>query len=595
MSAVCEHVKEEQHTSLHCESSLTTIEGAISPLESKLESVHNLIGHGYDASKIRRGIFDGVSYVTNWLFGIPDAKDAEFYSQSINDLLHNNKETQNLMKSQINLISDTISNYNASVYSFKGIEETLNANVKIFNDDRLIVNANITKLTIKTLVLRQLTLLNTLISEVREQLDVLIESILFTKENILHPSVITPKSLKTELEKIRINSNLQLPFSPHNYNNVQKYFSVCQLSAFYDGEILIFSIKIPLVTEILYNFYNLIPLPSHLVNTNVYSYIDPEFPFLIMSNTRTKYSRLRNQDPCISTGQGEFLCRGIIAYSSAQNPVCETRLITEAALSVPQDCTTRTLKANFEIWHPLSTNSWLFTITNPTAATISCDGSTNNIMDLPINGSGIITLQQRCQIHTFSTTLYSTSNHSANFTNFFPNFNISMDDCCVYQYNYLKEDSSPMKTLNLIGLNLDDLRHTKHKLEQFEDTLQSNVNKPHFLTHSVWYQSYIMFTILLIFIVLSYLFCCKCCNCHWLPFIGSFWPKFNRNAPFDLSKICITNVNNYDSQRRSSFYFPSAPETTQTEQERVQLSPLNKPKTNTTRVRTRSQCLYPKI
>lgn len=597
MSAVCEHVKEEEHTSLHCESSLTSIEVAIIPLQSKLESVYNLIGHNFYASKARRGVFDGVSYVTNWLFGIPDAKDAEFYSQSINDLLNDNRQTQTLMKSQINLISDTITNYNASAFSFKDFEGTLNSNIKVFNDERLIINANITKLTLKTMVLRQLSLLNTLISDVREQLDILIESILFTKQNVLHPSVITPKSLKSELEKIKVGSNLQLPFPPTDYNNVQKYFSVSKLSAFFDGTLLIFTIKIPLVTEILYNLYHLIPLPSHSPNSNVYSYIDPQYPFLLLSNTRTKYSRMNDPKSCTSTGKGEYLCPGLISYSSAQNPVCETRLITDAPQSVPTDCITRTLKANLEIWHPLDTNTWLFTITKPTAATISCESSSNEIIDLPLNGTGTISLQQRCQIHTFSTTLTSTSNHSANYTNFFPKFNISSDDCCVHQDIYLTNDATKMQPLNLIGLNLDDLRHTKHRLEQFEETLQSNINKPHFVTHSTWYQSYIMFTAVLIFILLTYVCCCKCCNCHWIPIIGNLWPKSNKNAPFDLSKICITNVNKYDGRRRSSFHSPSVPEISEDEEERIQLSPVRKPTSNvsSTRSRTRSQSIYPKI
>ncbi|XP_018903976.2 uncharacterized protein, partial [Bemisia tabaci] len=395
---------------------------------------------------------------------------------------------------------------------------------------------------IQSIILRQLNLLNTLIAELRDELNVLIESILFIKQKIIHPNVITPEGLKTELEKIKLRPNLFLPFSPHDFNNIYTYFTLCNLSAFFEKGLLIFAIKIPLVSETSYNLYHLLPLPALTSNPNVFSIIDPQYPYLLISTTRTKYAQLRNKEKCTVTGRAEYICSDLVTYSSTQVPVCETQLFA-SPISMPADCLTRTLKANLEIWHPLQPNVWLFTVTNPTPASISCDEAPGQIQDVQIIGSGTLSLRPRCQLYTFSTALTSSSNTSANFTNFVPRFNISLDNCCFDQSEFLNKNPTFMKPISITGLNLDDLKHTKHKLDQFQETLQSSINKPHIVPHSPFYQSYIAFTVFLLILFFMYIFCCKCCNCHCLPFIGKFWPRSNANAPIDLSKICITNIN----------------------------------------------------
>ncbi|XP_072161742.1 uncharacterized protein [Bemisia tabaci] len=552
-SNICGHVSQEKHIDLHCNTTIKEIEQAVTSLENKLETVNHLLGHNFHEKRNRRGLFDGVSYVTNWLFGIPDAKDAQFYSESISNLLHNNKETQTLMRTQVNLISDTIKNYNVSTESLKTAEESLNANVRVFNDEALRTRANISFLELQGMILRQLNLLNTLIAELRDELNVLIESILFIKQKVIHPSIITPKSLKTELEKIKLTGDNELPFAPQNFNNIYKYFTICNIAAFYDNDLLIFSIKIPLVTGITYNLFHLLPLPATTPeHRSVFSIIDTQFPYLLINTARTKYCLIKDRTGCTSTSDGEYICTDLVTYSTAQNPVCETELLM-APTEVPEDCLTRTLKANLEIWHSIQPNSWLFTVTKPTAASITCEEDASHILDATIEGSGILTLRSSCQLYTFSTTLKASSNYSSNVTHYIPKFNISIDDCCVYKSQFINQQANLMKPLSITGINLEELRHTKHKLDKFQEILDDNLSKPHIVTHSILYQSYLAFTIIVIALIITYVFCCKCCNCRWLPILGKLWPESNKNAPLDLSKICITNINlnRYRSRSRN--------------------------------------------
>lgn len=75
------------------------------------------------------------------LISIPNSEDAQFYSDSIESLNHDNQDIQLLMKQQIHTISYAIKNYNESAQSLKINVERLNQNFKKFDEfSRLTTN-----------------------------------------------------------------------------------------------------------------------------------------------------------------------------------------------------------------------------------------------------------------------------------------------------------------------------------------------------------------------------------------------------------------------------------------------------------------------
>lgn len=511
----------------------------IPQLETKFSTVSNLVGHKDDKLiRNRRGLFNGVSYAFNWLFGTPDADDAQFYSDSIKNLLEQNHDVQLLMKQQIHIISSAIKNYNASAQSLKLNENKLNSNIKKFNKFSENTNAKIQSLELNQAITENMGFLSELINELNEEFDVLISSILFARQNTIHPSIITPVNLQKELLKVRLTTDAQFPISINNVYNIHKYFSICDLSVVYDRENIIYAIKIPLVHEQIYNLYNLIPLPTQLPDTNIYSYVDPSYPYLLLSTTKTHYCRLKNLSTCKKITEEDFLCSNSAIHLTTERPVCETILRVNSPSKIPEDCPTRTIKANLELWHPLSTNSWLFIVSKKTVASISCDKSNTNIRDADLSGMGILTLKPKCKCYTFSTVLYASSNRTSNYTNYVPSIDISMDDCCVRRHEYLKQDDILMEPMEINNLNLDELRHSEHKLEQFDEILNRNINQSFFSKHTSWFSTTLGAS--LITAIVLFLMCC-CCNCAWLPVIGKYFPRRRKCCGFP--NICITNNN----------------------------------------------------
>jgi hypothetical protein len=183
--------------------------------------------------------------------------------------------------------------------------------------------------------------------------------------------------------------------------------------------------------------YKLIPLPSSSNQANIFSYIDPPNPYLLLSVTRVRYGQMRDLSSCTKLPESTFMCSIPVIFLSSQRRICEVRLRTEHLKDIPADCNTQSVKANMEIWHNLNPNQWIYVVSRLVHATISCQPNTENIIDVTLKGVGIFELQPTCRSYTMSTTLTASSNITRNFTNYIPKININHDNCCIEKENLL--------------------------------------------------------------------------------------------------------------------------------------------------------------
>ena len=191
-----------------------------------------------------------------------------------------------------------------------------------------------------------------------------------------------------------------------------------------------------------------------------------------------------------------------------------------------------------ELWHSLSSNTWLYAISKKTSIFISCYNLSFDITDLNLNGIKILELNSGCKGYIFLTVIYSSSNSSANHTNFVPKIDIFNNDFCICERKILKTKSIKINPITLNNLNLNELRHSQHKLDQFERILDQNMNKSYFFPNVFGFLAIIAISVILCIILL--ILCC-CCNFFWLPIIGKFFPKYPQYC--GLPNVCITNHN----------------------------------------------------
>ncbi|KAF2895233.1 hypothetical protein ILUMI_10938 [Ignelater luminosus] len=108
-------------------------------LPNALISVDNRFGkctvvntNDYEHNYIRHkcGLLNGIRDGLKFLFGVPDADDAKFYSDSINQLINDRKQMSTLVQQQVRIISSAISNFNHSAVELDKNTATMNDNLR---------------------------------------------------------------------------------------------------------------------------------------------------------------------------------------------------------------------------------------------------------------------------------------------------------------------------------------------------------------------------------------------------------------------------------------------------------------------------------
>ncbi|KAK9686977.1 Baculovirus F protein [Popillia japonica] len=355
------------HATFHCKQTLDIIKHQIDNINVKSEILRYLLGLDTQIRK-KRGLINGLSYALNWLTGTPDADDAEYYTESIRSLLNDNKQTQTLLKSQIQIISSTIRNFNHSASSLKRNEEQLNRNVGLINKLSKDVSKDIDKLKVESLINHHITTLSTLVNEVNNEYDTYIESINLGTHGILSPQVITPKILYDEL--INYKGEHELPMSIE-YKNIHLLFKLLEVQIIYNNDILIYALKLPLVDKTAFNLYHLIPLPIQHKNHSIFSYIEPKSQYLLLSKVKISFTLLRDLTNCIEYLDKQYICKNVHTNKRTEIPTCEVQLLSPHIDSIPNDCQTKNIKAVIETWKYIGTNQWIYVLQKPTTLTQS--------------------------------------------------------------------------------------------------------------------------------------------------------------------------------------------------------------------------------
>ncbi|KAJ8720998.1 hypothetical protein PYW08_006463 [Mythimna loreyi] len=128
-------------------------------------------------------------------------------------------------------------------------------------------------------------------------------AILFSKLNILHPTVLSPYQLYQELDlhRDKLPKHCELPTSL-SLENIHVVIDISDLICYYHHNKIIINTKIPLVLPQTYNLYHNVPLPApyDVTKPDTYILIAPSKPYVATTTTidRMFYSLLESVDKC---------------------------------------------------------------------------------------------------------------------------------------------------------------------------------------------------------------------------------------------------------------------------------------------------------
>lgn len=458
-------------------------------------------------SRSKRGLLDFGGSVLKTFFGTLDSNDGVKFSDAIDQVQSDEKALAHLMRDNIHVIKSTISTFNNSMLKFSENEKRLNKNLEIINSAfEYIINSN-DKLQIKTKFNSLFQSLESIIIALSFDIEDINNAILFSKMNILHPTVLSPYQLYVELEK-HINDlpkHCELPISI-SLQNIHEVIDISKLVCYYHNNRIITIIKIPLVLPQVYNLYHIVPMPVpyDLTKPDTYALIAPNKPYMALTTDRMLYSLLEDLDKCKFVSEKCYICELGNVYSTLANPTCETVILTEVVNKVPSSCSVKLLRGHVDSFFKLNKNRWIFVQSEPGKLHVTCSSNSLNY-DYVLLGTGIMSLFKDCKAFFKTLQFSSSETFISNVTTQVANFNILEDDCC--ERTKLNKTLARLPLLKLNNLNnLDSLLHASIHLDTLEKELNHLESPSHFQKYAVHYMSISYSLTVLFFLYLIFRF-----------------------------------------------------------------------------------------
>lgn len=485
---------------LTCHHMLSPLTIRYEDLNKNLASLSHII---LNRNKKRSAWFGAVGTVFKHIFGTLDENDALNYNRAIENVQNNQIKMASIVKNNILVTSSYIKSFNETLYKF-------NMNQAVLNNalDELSLNIkNISdKLVIRSKLEYILNMLESSLLSISFKLEDLTNSLLFIKNNIIHPSIITPMQIYQELIENHSNlpSSRELPVSLELQNiNIILNISQC-ISYFYDNKI-VFILRIPLVDNKIYDIYHVMPLPMSHSDGTSYVCIIPSTKYVGITLDKTSYVTLDNFQNCKNMFSQNYVCKSIDALPTSGSPMCEVKFFTEIISSIPKTCNTHFLYGTLNIWHSLTNNNWIYIQTKNKKVLIQCNQTAT--YDLNIIGTGILHLPENCIGFTENIQLYPKNNYVINVKVIQPTFDLINDSCCTESQFVIHKRK--LKSVDLLKTNLLDITSEIKSLDPIIEDV------PHIVKYSNYYSSslYLIFCLIVILSVFMFVQNCKFGSC----------------------------------------------------------------------------------
>lgn len=476
-----------------------TLKFELNKLDKDLREISSL----FPARRQKRGWFNIFGTGLHTLFGVMDADDEKRINDAVTQLQDSNKKTLTIVEESLHITKATMKNFNETLNNIQANEGIINRNF----EEITLLSKNLSNQVYQNKF--SLTILNTafllleLTFELQKQVDSIKEIVLYTKSNLLSPSIISPDELYLELTQISKQLvEKELPFSLQK-SNLNKFFSIIKTKTFFFKESLMTSIEVPLVNKQVFDLYKLYPYPVPSQTSNVFHTILPEFAFLAISKDKSQYIGLHSKNQ-LTRIEEQYFGSNLEIYDTTIQQICETSLFLNGD-KFPENCNIRSLNLVEHLIQQVDINLWLIFVTTPIDFTYKC--RTSSLKSAHFTRNSFILMQPACSGY-FSNGLKIASSEEKkeikNQTLELPEIPV---DCCIEQEHKLSApDVIPIKTSNL---HAEDFILNQHRLEDLQRDINIEKSRKLISLYSNWWFWPLVSTVIMLLIILC--LCCCCC------------------------------------------------------------------------------------
>lgn len=495
------------------ELSVSKCHNFLQPLTSRLDSIvkdYSAISHLIPDRDKRSAWFAGIGSFFKQVIGTMDEDDSIKYNSAIQHLENNDKKLSSLLKDNILMTNTALKNYNETLKTIKTNEARLGNAIENLS---VILN-NVTHIPKDLYIESKMNeIYNELFSSLLTlsfRLDDIINAVMFTKSHSIHPSVLTPKQMYEELtHSVKdLNKNSELPISL-SLDSIHTLIDLAQLSCYFINSKVVFVIKIPLVCKSEYVLYKPIsvPIPHDVDKPDSYAMIVPHCNHVAISKDKLTYVCLQELSNCVKTINQIYVCNKLDIYSVQDMPICETEMLCKIVNKLPQQCETKLVYGNIDIWQELKNNKWLFVKSEPTKLTLECN---SQITEYKLLGTGLISLEPECKAFCKDKEFSSKPYYSTVIKPIISDFNLISDSCCNKDKFILIKPK--LKPLRLNDVHLEKLVTVSN--HQLMSDIDKIINEPSpFIKYESHYPIITYCIIILLLIFISYKLCKKFGKC----------------------------------------------------------------------------------
>ncbi|KAJ0175262.1 hypothetical protein K1T71_009403 [Dendrolimus kikuchii] len=473
----------------------TDCSNTLNPLETLLVNVENnfiAVSHLTNKNRIKRSSWFGFGgLILKQLFGSLDEDDAKTFSDAINAVQDDQRHLSSLMKDNIHVISSAIDTFNNTIRRLNDNEQILNQNMGKLDTILETVLQTTSKLETSSYLSLTFSAIESSLITLNFNLEDIIDAILFGKQNIIHPSILSPVQLYNELK------------------NMHTLLDISSVSSFVNGSKLVFVIRIPLINLQEYNLYHIfaLPTPHDINNPHSFAMINPTTRFLAITDDKLMYSTMDSTSECKSVTKEYYLCKLSDVHPTATNPICEVIILTKHINKLPKPCDYKVIISDIDVWQKLNNNKWLYVQSDLTKLSVKCN---NTLSDYDIVGTGILKVPKGCKaFHNLLQFVASTEYESKLYLPS-PNFNIIEDDCCSKKR--INNTIPYLTPIKLSHIDLDSLHYVTHRLNQFSDEIEKIENQPYHIKYGNYFSGITTILSVCVLAYMSFTIYKKCCK-----------------------------------------------------------------------------------
>ena len=334
--------------------------------------------------RIRRGLVNIVGSVFKAVTGNLDATDGERYENLIKNLENNQNKLADNIRNQNSISTSVIEKFSSTVQQISQNEKLIEGKI---NQISLIVQNITYKENMHFIkdILNQIINLYEIIDSMLQDIE---NSITFSKQKIMHPSIITLKNLLQELKHVEtIVGTNKLPLEV-NFENVFLFEKLMDVDCYILNNKITYLLRVPIINPNNFDYYHLFSVP--VLHQSLFKVVIPRDKYLIKNQFRYTH----RATPCKEILPNSYLCHKEDLKEIGIKSPCEVQLL-QSTIST-STCQQIDVTISEPVINQLDlSDKWLLTLPIEKVLEMKCHSQEER---RKLNGTFLVTIPIECQI-----------------------------------------------------------------------------------------------------------------------------------------------------------------------------------------------------